>query len=233
MFCLFSLYLLFHHEREIKEDSSEPGFLDQSKYAPRHRKRDYSYSVADVADVAPYVPKSGMKSPQSQPQSITSANEKDTEVERKGLLKCDGKYIDSEIIYWKIVPGDDAYESPITPHHDLHHDRYLTYEYDEGGWNNIRMSLECVLVFTHAMGRTLVSPPRQNLYLVDKKYKAKDGTMRSGMGFEDFFDMELLRSHKGYHVITSEEFLAKEGVTGGLHGILPPHNSTTVAGREY
>jgi hypothetical protein len=66
------------------------------------------------------------------------------EPERTGLLKCGGKYIDSEVIYWKIVPGDNTYESPITPHHGLHHDRYLSYEYDEGGWNNIRMGyVEC------------------------------------------------------------------------------------------
>jgi hypothetical protein len=168
-----------------------------------------------------------------QKESVQEEMKKGQETEeKKGLLQCDGKNIDSEVIYWKIVPGDSTYESPITPHHDLHHDRYLTYEYDEGGWNNIRMSLECVLVFTHAMGRTLVSPPRQNLYLVDKKYKAKDGTVRSGMGFEDFFDMDLLKSHKGYHVITSEQFLAKEGVTGGLHGVLPPKNSTHIGGRE-
>ena len=59
--------------------------------------------------------------------------------ELMGQLKCGGKYIDSEVIYWKIVPGDSTYESPITPHHGMHHDRYLSYEYDEGGWNNIRM----------------------------------------------------------------------------------------------
>lgn len=61
------------------------------------------------------------------------------EPEKTGLLKCNGKYVNSEVIYWKIVPGDNTYESPITPHHGLHHDRYLSYEYDEGGWNNIRM----------------------------------------------------------------------------------------------
>lgn len=59
--------------------------------------------------------------------------------EQTGVLKCGGKNIDSEVIYWKIVPGDNTYESPITPHHGMHHDRYLSYEYDEGGWNNIRM----------------------------------------------------------------------------------------------
>lgn len=29
-----------------------------------------------------------------------------------------------------------------------------------------------------------------------------------------------------------EEFLEKEGVTGGLHGVLPPKNSTQAWGRE-
>lgn len=52
--------------------------------------------------------------------------------EQKGLLVCNGTAIDSEVIYWKIVPGDDSYESPITPHHGEHHDRYLTFEYDAG-----------------------------------------------------------------------------------------------------
>jgi hypothetical protein len=37
--------------------------------------------------------------------------------ERKGKLICNGTPLDSEVIYWKTVPGDDIYESPITPHH--------------------------------------------------------------------------------------------------------------------
>jgi hypothetical protein len=36
------------------------------------------------------------------------------------------------------------------------------------------------------------------------------------MGFEDFFDIDLLRMHQGFHVLHMEEFLAKEGVSGGL-----------------
>ena len=53
---------------------------------------------------------------------------------RPGLLKCNGEYVDSEVIYWKVVPGDIDFESPITPHHDEHHERFLTFAYDEGGW---------------------------------------------------------------------------------------------------
>lgn len=58
---------------------------------------------------------------------------KDGSREKRGTLTCHGKEVDSEIIYWRKVQGDRHYESPITPHHDLHHDRYLTFEYDHGG----------------------------------------------------------------------------------------------------
>lgn len=154
-------------------------------------------------------------------------------IERKGILICNGTSIDSEVIYWKIVPGDEEFESPITPHHDLHHDKYITFEYDHGGWNNIRMGLECLIVLAHAVGRTIVLPPPQHLYLLnqahhdDHKKKPRDE-----MGFEDFYDTQLLKSHKGSHIITMEEFLAKEAITGGLHGVYPEKNSSNLWGRH-
>jgi hypothetical protein len=252
IFCMLSVYLILQHEQRLSASpttGSHP-FLDASKNVINQLKKEFAPLIShmeviiqepDEHDTSKHEHTREKISPVSEekiesiqdPQHFDVGGREEDDVERKGLLKCDGKYVDSEVIYWKIVPGDNTYESPITPHHDLHHDRYLTYEYDEGGWNNIRMSLECVLVFTHAMGRTLVSPPRQNLYLLDKAHKDKKGKMRSGMGFEDFFDLDLLKSHKGYHIITSEEFLAKEGVTGGLHGVLPPRNSTKIGGREW
>ena len=79
-----------------------------------------------------------------------------------------------------------------------HHDKYLTFEYDNGGWNNIRMGLECLLVVAHATGRTLVVPPQQHLYLLGETHKDKhDEKAHDEMGFEDFFDIDLLRSHLG------------------------------------
>jgi len=151
--------------------------------------------------------------------------------EQKGLLMCNGSRVDSEIIYWKVVPGDRTYESPITPHHADHHDKYLTFEYDAGGWNNVRMGMECLLVIAHATGRTLVVPPQQHLYLLGVNHQDKgDEKPHDEMGFEDFFDLGLLRSHQGLHIMHMEEFLAKEGVSGGLHGELPPHNSSEAWG---
>lgn len=91
----------------------------------------------------------------------------------KGTLICNGKPTDSEVVYWRDVPVDRGYESPLTPHHHEHASKYITFEYDNGGWNNIRMGVETVIVLAHAMGRTLVIPPPQHLYLLDKRHRDK------------------------------------------------------------
>lgn len=52
----------------------------------------------------------------------------------RGLLICNGRRVDSEVIYWKDIPEDLEYESPITPHHNEHDVKYITFEYDHGGW---------------------------------------------------------------------------------------------------
>lgn len=151
---------------------------------------------------------------------------------KRGLLFCNGEKVDSEIIYWRIVPGDQEYESPITPHHDVHDDRYLTFEYDQGGWNNVRMGMESLIVFAHATGRTIVIPPQQHLYLLSEQHSDKaNPKTHDEMGFEDFFDLKLLRSHKGFHFMEMKEFMEKEAVTGGLRGILPPNNSSKIWGQ--
>jgi hypothetical protein len=44
--------------------------------------------------------------------------------------------------------------------------KYATYEPDYGGFNNIRMTLETLIVFAKATGRTIVLPPRAPIYLL-------------------------------------------------------------------
>jgi hypothetical protein len=151
--------------------------------------------------------------------------------EQRGKLLCNGTLVDSEVIYWKLVGGDSEYESPVTPHHSEHDDRYLTFAYDGGGWNNVRMGVECVIVMAHAMGRTLVIPPQQHLYLLDKTHKDHhEETAHDEMGFDDFFDISLLASHKGFHTISMQDFLKKEALVGGLHGQLPPEKDANISG---
>jgi len=75
----------------------------------------------------------------------------------------------SEMVYWSDITSDASFESPFHAKHDQG-DRpmYMTFEPDGGGWNNIRMAMETVVVMAHAMGRTLVIPPGQGMYLLRK-----------------------------------------------------------------
>merc|ERR1711871_76451 len=91
--------------------------------------------------------------------------------------------------------------------------------------------LECVVVLSHAMGRTLVIPPQQHLYLLGATHKDKDDKKaHDEMGFTDFFDVNLLKSNIGIKMIDMPTFLGKEGVTGHLKHILPPQNKTNIWG---
>ena len=65
-----------------------------------------------------------------------------------------------EMVYWEDIPSDSDYESPFKVK-KKGQVKYMTFEPDGGGWNNIRMAMETVVVMAHATGRTLVMPPEQ------------------------------------------------------------------------
>lgn len=88
------------------------------------------------------------------------------------------------------------------------------------------MAMETALVLSHAMGRTLVLPPEQKMYLLSNSKKKH-------FGFNDFFHLDAVSiEHKGFKVITMEEFLVREAMTGKMveYGtnttIYPPKNRT-------
>ena len=71
-----------------------------------------------------------------------------------------------------------------------------------GGWNNVRMAMETVVSLAHAMGRTLVLPPDQRMYLI-----GKNGYYAS---FAHFYHLETLsREHAGLTIVSMKEFLEK------------------------
>ena len=94
-----------------------------------------------------------------------------------GILQCGGgrKYRrgDGGVVYWKDwnketpiwVSPFKAFNTPDAP-------KYVSFEPDEGGFNNVRMSLEIIIVFALVTGRTLILPDEYPMYLLGKKGKS-------------------------------------------------------------
>mmetsp|Transcript_4121 Transcript_4121/g.9159 ORF Transcript_4121/g.9159 Transcript_4121/m.9159 type:complete len:540 (-) Transcript_4121:676-2295(-) len=135
---------------------------------------------------------------------------------RHGTIQCpsaDGTitHVD-ELAYWNEPQGDSdvAFVSPFIPAEKER--RYVTFEPDRGGWNNVRMSLEIVIVFAAATGRTLVLPPDTPFYLLSKKV---EGRKKKQHGFADFIDLDNEALKKKVNIISMKEFLEREGVNHG------------------
>lgn len=118
-----------------------------------------------------------------------------------------------ELAYWNEPQGDtdQSFVSPFDPQSS--ETRYVTFEPDRGGWNNIRMSLEIVIVFAAATGRTLVLPPDTPFYLLTKNTGPKKSSRHHG--FADFLDLESVGLRKKVPMITMKEFLEREGTKVG------------------
>ena len=56
------------------------------------------------------------------------------------------KDIAEELVYWEDIPQDSKHVSPFKAIDGVEHTRYLTFEPDLGGWNNIRMGMETIMV---------------------------------------------------------------------------------------
>eukprot|EP00956_Cyclotella_meneghiniana_P016700 scaffold26575_cov72-Cyclotella_meneghiniana.AAC.7 len=109
---------------------------------------------------------------------------------KRGHVNCEEK-VDLLVSYWNDPRSDQdrTFESPfirapVTHHNDLKASnvtRYLSFEPDSGGWNNIRMEFEIMVVLAAATGRTLILPPDYPVYLLHKDKKSRH------RGLQDFF----------------------------------------------
>lgn len=124
----------------------------------------------------------------------------------RGHITCDADV--DRLVYWNEPQGqqDIDFKSPFLKSSSLENKpKYITFEPDRGGWNNIRMNLEFIFIFAAATGRTIVLPPASPLYLMNKDKKEKH------KGFGDFFPLHTDAFEKHVKVITMEEFLKLEG----------------------
>mmetsp|Transcript_5154 Transcript_5154/g.7699 ORF Transcript_5154/g.7699 Transcript_5154/m.7699 type:complete len:384 (-) Transcript_5154:958-2109(-) len=134
---------------------------------------------------------------------------------KRATITCDDPTINANFLaYWNEPQGtqDVEFESPFAVDQNGE-EKYLTFEPDRGGWNNIRMTLEIIFIIALATGRTLVLPPDQPLYLL------KADSSKKQRSFADFFPISSSKFEASHlRIITTEEFLRREG---GTHGRLP------------
>jgi hypothetical protein len=97
------------------------------------------------------------------------------------------------------------------------------------------MSMETAVTLAHATGRILVMPPEQGMYLLHKG----DKEQKNRFTFSDFFHFDSVAAeHAGVEVITMEEFLKREIMTGKVRdkvsgrATFPPGNRTNWDGAE-
>ena len=138
-----------------------------------------------------------------------------------------------EMVYWRDIPKDALHESPFANYGSTDTPKYLTFEPDEGGWNNIRMSMETATALAQAMGRILVLPYEQNIYLLRQAKKRRNNRFT----FHDFFHFEsIANEHPAVEVISMKEFIEKEAMTGHIRNkytgeiAFPPENRTVWEG---
>ena len=83
-------------------------------------------------------------------------------------------------------------------------EKYLAFDVDIGGLNNIRMAFEYVVVLAAISGRTLVLPPPQPWYLINRGpiHEGKQGGLCE---FGELFDIDVLA--RAVNVISAEEFV--------------------------
>jgi hypothetical protein len=108
--------------------------------------------------------KPGEKLPEKEQDKPTAEAPQKTEQHRVAGLSCKayGGPSDeaaAEMVYWSDIPQDASFASPFKTKER----KYLTFEPDIGGLNNVRLALETVVALAVATGRTLVIP-EQMLY---------------------------------------------------------------------
>eukprot|EP00747_Dinoflagellata_sp_TGD_P182507 gnl/TRDRNA2_/TRDRNA2_36782_c0_seq1.p1 gnl/TRDRNA2_/TRDRNA2_36782_c0~~gnl/TRDRNA2_/TRDRNA2_36782_c0_seq1.p1 ORF type:complete len:500 (-),score=65.64 gnl/TRDRNA2_/TRDRNA2_36782_c0_seq1:65-1564(-) len=98
----------------------------------------------------------------------------------------------ARMMYWK---GADA---PVSAAVAPKSDRYLLFDYDSGGLNNIRMGWEMAAVAAVESNRTLVYAPWKSLYLVDREPSGLD------------YWINVDRAKAGLSLMSLKEFVEKE-----------------------
>ena len=181
------LYDIYHIvTTRLNQDELRETYLREAELLPRGQSHLHSPYAPPVDAFHTKVLKEElqkMKRPVEEevPEGGGGGEQPETEeVHKVAGLSC-GKHggppdeLAAEMVYWQDIPTDAKYVSPYK--HTGPEPKYLTFEPDEGGWNNIRMSMETAVTLAHATGRTLVMPPEQGMYLLHKVRETESGVV--------------------------------------------------------
>ena len=235
-------------KKNSKANKKKPGIRNNKRISPTIKNGISEQGEDDAAkkktrmrNNKPYAPP--IKNGISEQEKDDAAKAQEESEHSLGGLKCaayggpEDEIAIKEMVYWSDIPSDSEYVSPFKRNNEAKGGpvQYMTFEPDGGGWNNIRMAMETVVVLAHAMGRTLVMPPAQGMYLLRKDR----GKQNTDFSFADFFHLESLSNeHAGLDIITTEEFLEREAMTGNLRNkttgevAFPPGNRTNWNGQD-
>lgn len=126
---------------------------------------------------------------------------------QRGRINCDVNV--DFLAYWNDPIGDEDanFLSPFASMATDGQEKYVTFEPDKGGWNNLRISLENIVVFAVATGRTIVLPPESPLYLLTKEVDGK-----KVHSYSDFFPFQSdsFKKNGNLKIISFEDFLDRE-----------------------
>lgn len=88
-------------------------------------------------------------------------------------------------------------------------DKYVTFNTDCGGFNNIRMGFEHAIVMAWTTGRTLVLPPPRPWYLIDHGPIKRERVTPGKTDYADFWSLQDLK--RALPVISYDEFVGRTG----------------------
>lgn len=131
------------------------------------------------------------------PEPATDVSKKSDEIKRLELLE--------KMLYWK------RFRLPRKNRLSASEQKYLLFDTDCGGFNNIRIAFELFLILAWITDRTFVLPPPQPWYLLDygPQTRMKGSAGQKGTDYAEFFDIPHL--WQALPTITTVEFIAKEG----------------------
>jgi len=184
----FTHFGLHQESLELQQRSNGRGHAHElAEDAPLHKYLKHSHGPHESEDLSGISKSFHAGAASSSARSSGSGSSSrhidlDDEEELHAKLVCEGSTDGSEqdLVYWHAATEeDDKWVSPWKPSDGSK--QYVTFESDNGGWNNVRMSLEAIFVFARATGRTVVMPPDEAFYFPDRELSMLSSSAVSSM----------------------------------------------------